>query len=170
MNWFVPPPIFLVSSLLLCLSFLLLENEYVQYIHFLYRQAQMAYQNILCPSRYSLGFSASFRIWFVLQVISANKVNRVYSLLLRVSIEGFHSRRRERVFWFIFFPRSVGLLPTASSLARGAFTEEESALCHSHEIPSIQSSSAIQLFQSFAKNQASFHSLKCLCTELGLPN
>ena len=82
---------------------------------------------------------------------------------------GFHCRRIWGVFLFNFFPLSVGFGPTPS-WARGAFTDEESALCHSQETHSISSSSAIPFFQSFEKNPASRHSRKYLWRALGLPN
>lgn len=128
----------------------------------------MVFQNILYLNRDFPQFLVVFlKQYFesgVLQVLESH----VYSLLLRILIEGYHSRRTWDVFLFHFFPRSVGLGPT-DSVARGAFTDEESALCHSQEIPSSSSSSAIPFFQSFPKNQASIHSKKYRWIALELP-
>jgi hypothetical protein len=128
----------------------------------------MVFKNTLYPSRDSLLFLVeSLKQYFGSEVHQVLE-NRVYSLRLRILIEGYHSRRIWDAFWFNFFPLSVGFGPT-DSCARGAFTDEESALCHSQEIPSSSSSSAIHFFQSFPKNQASIHSKKYLWIALALP-
>lgn len=128
----------------------------------------MVFQSILYPNRDSLLSLVVFlKQYFAVKVLQVLE-NHVYSLLLRILIEGYHSRRIWDVFWFHFFPLSVGFGPT-DSCASGAFTDEESALCHSQEIPSSSSSSAIPFFQSFPKNPASIHSKKYRWIALGLP-
>ena len=142
---------------------------YVPCIHIVHKDPLMVSQNTPYPSRDSLLSLAVSRIQCFESEARQELENHVYSLLLRIWIEGCHSRRIWDVFWFHFFPLSVGFGPT-DSVARGAFTDEESALCHSQEIPSSSSSSAIPFFQSFPNNQASIHSKKYRWIELGLPN
>lgn len=91
------------------------------------------------------------------------------ALRSRQRTAGFHSRLQERFFCSHFFPRSVGLGPTAS-IARGALTMPPSMLCHAQAIPSISSYSASPLRHSRTKTPRFFHSKKYLCTELALPN
>lgn len=88
---------------------------------------------------------------------------------LRLSTAGFHDRRPGDCVWSLFFPRSVGLAPTASC-ASGALTMAPSILCHAQAIFSISSYSANPLRQSCTKNPARFHSRKYWWMELALPN
>jgi hypothetical protein len=88
---------------------------------------------------------------------------------LRLTTAGFHSRRRGGFVWSHFFPRSVGLGPTAS-WAKGALTIAPSMLCQRQAIPSISSYSASPLRQSLANTFWRFHSKKYLWIELALPN
>jgi hypothetical protein len=87
----------------------------------------------------------------------------------RLSPAGFQSRLRVDCVCSHFFPRSVGLGPTASS-ASGALVRAPSILCQTQAIPSISSYSARPLRQSRTKTPCRFHSRKYLCTELALPN
>ena len=87
----------------------------------------------------------------------------------RLTIAGFHCRRREDFAWSHFFPLSVGFAPTASS-AKGALIIDPSMLCHDQAIPSISSYSANPLRQRRIKTSSRFHSRKYLWTELALPN
>jgi len=87
----------------------------------------------------------------------------------RLSLTGFQSRLRADFVCSHFFPRSVGLGPTASS-ASGALVSAPSILCQTQAIPSISSYSASPLRQSRTKTPCRFHSRKYLCTELALPN
>ena len=88
---------------------------------------------------------------------------------LRLTTAGFHSRRREGFVSSHFFPRSVGLGPTAS-WANGALTIAPSMLCQRQAIPSISSYSASPLRQSRVNTPWRFHSKKYLWIELALPN
>src|SRR5512136_630110 len=88
---------------------------------------------------------------------------------LRLTTAGFHSRPRGGFVWSHFFPRSVGLGPTASC-AKGALTIAPSILCQRQAIPSISSYSASPLRQSFVNTLWRFHSKKYLWIELALPN
>jgi hypothetical protein len=88
---------------------------------------------------------------------------------LRLTTAGFHSRRRGGFVSSHFFPRSVGLGPTASC-AKGAFTIAPSMLCQRQAIPSISSYSASPLRQSLVNIPWRFHSTKYLWIELALPN
>jgi len=88
---------------------------------------------------------------------------------LRLTTAGFHSRRRGGSAWSHFFPRSVGLGPTASC-AKGALTIAPSMLCQRQTIPSISSYSASPLRQSLVNTFWRFHSKKYLWIELALPN
>jgi hypothetical protein len=88
---------------------------------------------------------------------------------LRLTTAGFHSRRRGGFVSSHFFPRSVGLGPTASC-ANGALTIAPSMLCQRQTIPSISSYSASPLRQSFVNTPWRFHSKKYLWIELALPN
>src|SRR5512139_5338 len=90
-------------------------------------------------------------------------------LRLRLTTAGFHCRRPTGFAWSHFFPRSVGLAPTASN-ANGAFTIAPSILCQRQAIPSISSYSASPLRQRRTKTPLRFHSKKYLWMELGLPN
>ena len=56
-----------------------------------------------------------------------------------------------------FFPRSVGLWPTASR-ANGAFTIQPSTLCHSQPIPFSLSYSSNAIAHNFSKKPAASHS------------
>ena len=87
----------------------------------------------------------------------------------RLWIAGFHSRRPVSCAWSLFFPRSVGLGPTAS-WASGAFTMAPSILCQAQAAPSRSSYSANPLRQSRTKTLLRFHSKKYLWIELALPN
>jgi len=87
---------------------------------------------------------------------------------LRLTTAGFHSRRRGDFAWSHFFPRSVGLAPTASR-AKGAFTIAPSILCQDQAMPSISSYSASPLRQRRTKTPSRFHSKKYLWMELALP-
>ena len=88
---------------------------------------------------------------------------------LRLTTAGFHCRRREGFVSSHFFPRSVGLGPTASC-ANGALTIAPSMLCQLQAIPSNSSYSASPLRQSFVNTPWRFHSKKYLWIELALPN
>jgi len=88
---------------------------------------------------------------------------------LRLTTAGFHSRRRGGFVLSHFFPRSVGLGPTASC-ANGALTIAPSMLCQRQAIPSISSYSANPLRQSLVNTPWRFHSKKYLWIELALPN
>ena len=100
---------------------------------------------------------------------SGPRVSRhVDALRLRLVTAGFHGRLRASCAWFLFFPRSVGFGPTAST-ASGAFTIVPSMLCHAHAIPSISSYSAKPRRHIFTNTPSRFHSRKYLCTELALP-
>ncbi len=88
---------------------------------------------------------------------------------LRLTTAGFQSRRRGGFVWSHFFPRSVGLGPTASC-ANGALTIDPSMLCQRQAIPSISSYSASPLRQSLVNTPWCFHSKKYLWIELALPN
>ena len=88
---------------------------------------------------------------------------------LRLTIAGFHSRRREGFASSHFFPRSVGLGPTAS-WAIGALTMAPSMLCQRQAMPSISSYSASPLRHSLVNTPWRFHSKKYLWIELALPN
>jgi hypothetical protein len=88
---------------------------------------------------------------------------------LRLTTAGFHSRRRGDFAWSHFFPRSVGLAPTASR-AKGAFTIAPSILCQDQAMPSIPSYSASPLRHRRTKTPSCFHSKKYLWMELALPN
>jgi len=94
--------------------------------------------------------------------------HRVDGLLRRLGTAGFHGRLRVSCVWSLFFPRSVGLGPTASS-AKGAFTSVPSMLCQDQAMPSISSYSAKPFLHILMKTPARFHSRKYLCTELALP-
>lgn len=87
---------------------------------------------------------------------------------LRLMTAGFHERRRVGCAWYLFFPRSVGFGPTASS-ASGAFTMAPSILCHDHAMFSISSYSANPLRHIFTNTPQPFQYKKYLCTELALP-
>jgi hypothetical protein len=87
----------------------------------------------------------------------------------RLTTAGFHSRRRAGFAWSRFFPRSVGLAPTASN-ANGALTIAPSMLCHDQAIPSISSYSASPLRQRRVNTPWRFHSKKYWWMELALPN
>ena len=87
---------------------------------------------------------------------------------LRLARAGFHGRLRAGCAWFLFFPRSVGFGPTAST-ARGAFTIVPSMLCHAHAMPSNSSYSAKPRRHIFRNTPSRFHSRKYWCTELALP-
>ena len=101
---------------------------------------------------------------------SAQAVSHRASVLRsRRGTAGFHGRRPARCAWFLFFPRSVGFGPVASS-ASGAFTIAPSILCQAHAMPSMSSYSARPLRHIFRKTPWRFHSRKYLCTELALPN
>jgi len=93
---------------------------------------------------------------------------RVGAPRLRLATAGFHGRRRAGCAWSLFFPRSVGFGPTASS-ASGAFTTAPSMLCHDQAIPSISSYSAKPRRHIFTNTSRRFHSRKYWCTELALP-
>ena len=88
---------------------------------------------------------------------------------LRLTTAGFHSRRRGGFVLSHFFPRSVGLGPTASC-ANGALAIAPSMLCQRQAIPSISSYSANPLRQSLVNTPWRFHSKKYLWIELALPN
>jgi len=88
---------------------------------------------------------------------------------LRLTTAGFHSRRRGGFVWSHFFPRSVGLGPTAS-WANGAFTRVPSMLCQRQAMPSISSYSANPWRHSLVNTPWRFHSKKYLWIELALPN
>jgi len=104
-----------------------------------------------------------------LTLVSASGASRrAGPLRLRLAIAGFHERLRASCAWFLFFPRSVGLGPTASK-ASGAFTIVASMLCHDQAMPSISSYSASPLRHILMKMPPRFHSKKYLCTELALP-
>jgi hypothetical protein len=90
------------------------------------------------------------------------------SLRLRLGTAGFHGRLRVGCAWFLFFPRSVGFGPTAST-ANGAFTIEPSMLCQAHAMPSNASYSAKPRRHIFTNTPSCFHSRKYWCTELALP-
>lgn len=90
------------------------------------------------------------------------------SLRLRLVTAGFHGRLRAGCAWFLFFPRSVGFGPTAST-ASGAFTIAPSMLCHAHAMPSNSSYSAKPRRHIFTNTPSRFHSRKYWCTELALP-
>ena len=87
---------------------------------------------------------------------------------LRLTTAGFHGRRRAGCAWCHFFPRSVGLGPTASS-ANGAFTIAPSMLCQDQAMCSISLYSASPLRHIFTNTPHCFHWRKYLCTELALP-
>ncbi len=86
----------------------------------------------------------------------------------RLMTAGFHERRRAGCAWYLFFPRSVGFGPTASS-ASGAFTMAPSILCQDHAMFSISSYSANPLRHIFTNTPLCFQYKKYLCTELALP-
>ena len=88
---------------------------------------------------------------------------------LRLTTAGFHCRRRGDFVWSHFFPRSVGLAPTASR-AKGAFTIAPSMLCQDQAMPSISSYSASPFRHRRTKTPSRFHSEKYLWMELALPN
>jgi len=90
------------------------------------------------------------------------------ALRLRLATAGFHGRLRAGCAWFLFFPRSVGFGPTAST-ASGAFTIMPSMLCHAHAMPSSSSYSAKPRRHIFTNTPSRFHSRKYWCTELALP-
>jgi hypothetical protein len=90
------------------------------------------------------------------------------SLRLRLGTAGFHGRLRAGCAWFLFFPRSVGFGPTAST-ANGAFTIVPSMLCQAHAMPSNASYSAKPRRHIFTNTPSRFHSRKYWCTELALP-
>ena len=87
---------------------------------------------------------------------------------LRLATAGFHERRRAGCAWSHFFPRSVGLGPTACC-ASGAFTIAPSILCQDQAICSISSYSASPFRHIFTNTPLCFHCRKYLCTELALP-
>jgi len=100
---------------------------------------------------------------------SSPRVSRHAGVLrLRLGTAGFHGRRRAGCAWSLFFPRSVGLGPTASS-ASGAFTIVPSMLCQDHAMPSISLYSAKPRRHIFKNTPTRFHSRKYWCTELALP-
>lgn len=88
---------------------------------------------------------------------------------LRLTTAGFHSRRRAGFVSSHFFPRSVGLGPTASC-AKGALTRAPSMLCQHQAMPSISSYSASPLRHNPVNTPWRFHSKKYLWIELALPN
>jgi hypothetical protein len=97
------------------------------------------------------------------------KPHHAAGLRLRITIAGFHSRRREGFVSSHFFPRSVGLGPTAS-WAIGALTMAPSMLCQRQAMPSISSYSASPLRHNLVNTPWCFHSKKYLWIELALPN
>jgi hypothetical protein len=86
----------------------------------------------------------------------------------RPTTAGFHGRRRADCVWYLFFPRSVGFGPAAST-ASGAFTIEPSTLCHNQAMPSISSYAASPRRHIFTNTPQRFHSRKYLWIELALP-
>ncbi|OQA27926.1 MAG: hypothetical protein BWY57_03576 [Betaproteobacteria bacterium ADurb.Bin341] len=82
---------------------------------------------------------------------------------------GFHARRRANCACSLFFPRSVGLGPTAS-WASGALTMPPSRLCQRQAIPSSSSYSARPFRHSRTNTPFAAQRRKYLCTELALPN
>lgn len=87
----------------------------------------------------------------------------------RLSTAGFHARLRANFSCSHFFPRSVGLGPTASC-ARGALTIAPSMLCHVQAIPSMSSYSANPFRHNRTNTPCRFHAWKYLWIELALPN
>ena len=86
----------------------------------------------------------------------------------RLSTAGFHARRPARCACSHFFPRSVGLGPTASC-AKGALTIAPSMLCQAQAIPSRSSYSASPLRHSRTNTPLRFHSRKYWWMELAAP-
>jgi len=93
---------------------------------------------------------------------------RGHGLRWRLSTEGFHARRQASFSCSLFFPRSVGLGPTASC-ARGALTIEPSMLCQAQAIPSMSSYSASPFRHNRMNTPWRFHAWKYLWIELALP-
>ena len=87
----------------------------------------------------------------------------------RRATTGRHGRPPAGVACSPFFPRSVGLRPTASC-AKGALNMAPSMLCHRQAMPSIWSYSARPACQIASNTPASSHSRKRLCIALALPN
>ena len=86
----------------------------------------------------------------------------------RLWTAGFHARRRVDCACSLFFPRSVGLDPTASC-ARGALTIPPSRLCHRHAIPCRSSYSASPFRHRRTNTPCCTQSRKYLWIELALP-
>jgi len=86
----------------------------------------------------------------------------------RLWTAGFHARRRVHCVCSHFFPRSVGLGPTASC-ARGALTIPPSRLCHRHAIPCRSSYSASPFRHRRTNTPFCTQSRKYLWMELALP-
>lgn len=128
-------------------------------------------QHILCPRRDVAAVPCSLMALELLYgPTSAPAMPHHVSVpRLRLTTAGFHSRRRGDFAWSLFFPRSVGFAPTASS-AKGAFTIAPSILCQDQAMPSISSYSASPLRQRRTKTLSRFHSKKYLWMELALPN
>ena len=86
----------------------------------------------------------------------------------RLSTAGFHARRQASFSCSHFFPRSVGLGPTASC-ARGALTIAPSMLCQAQAMPSISLYSASPFRHNRMNTPWRFHAWKYLWIELALP-
>jgi len=102
------------------------------------------------------------------QASAPEVLRRADELRSRLGTAGFHGRLRASCACFLFFPRSVGLGPTASN-ANGAFTMAPSMLCHAQAMPSISSYSAKPRLHILTNAPDRFHLRKYLCTELALP-
>ena len=112
------------------------------------------------------------RFWGAAQLSAAECAATVLHhadwLRRRLRTAGFHGRRPGYCAWSLFFPRSVGLGPTASC-ANGALTSAPSMLCQTQAMPSSSSYSANPRRQSFTNTPACFQARKYLWTELALP-
>jgi len=148
-------------------QFLHLAGEHAEYSRAFESLSQRASPHIPCLRKDVEPFSSGGQS--PLPSASAQGVSRRASApRSRPSIAGFQSRLRADCVCSHFFPRSVGLGPTASS-ASGALASAPSILCQTQAIPSISSYSASPLRQSRTKTPCRFHSRKYLCTELALP-
>jgi hypothetical protein len=169
MNAFVPPPSALRDTL-----------GYVSSRVLLHRAAERAECSAVFSSLLPQAFLHSLyhridvacRSWANARLLTPASVSgasrRAVVLRLRLTTAGPHGRLRASCAWSLFFPRSVGLGPTASN-ARGAFTIVPSMLCQDQAMPSISSYSASPFRHIFRKTSLRFQSRKYLWMELALP-
>lgn len=140
-------------------------------VHAAHTDVFLLWPPLLCPYTLCQRTNAA-RLWGAAQLSASACAARVLHHAgwrrRRLTTAGFHGRRRGYSAWSLFFPRSVGLRPTAS-WASGAFTIAPSMLCHTQAIPSISSYSANPRCQSLTKTPAFFQVRKYLWTELALP-